>query len=151
MSMPQRQLFEIQRMLAYFIAGCLFFLYNDKIPFTTFTFIAAFIALILCIYFKIYNFLGPCVYTYVIIGLAIKLPFHFVDKIGDYSYGIYIYSFPVEQMVYFINNNIKSPIYFFTISLLTVFPLAYLSWHIIEKPCLNLKKYKLNFRWNRNN
>jgi peptidoglycan/LPS O-acetylase OafA/YrhL len=59
-------------------------------------------------------------------------------KIGDMSYGIYIYSFPIEQtfMYYF-----KFNIYELMISSLVVSIIfGYLSWHFIEKKALKYKK-----------
>jgi peptidoglycan/LPS O-acetylase OafA/YrhL len=61
---------------------------------------------------------------------------------GDFSYGVYIYSYPIQQFtLYFFNKNKYSPhpiIYIFTaISLTLVLALA--SWRFIEKPALRWK------------
>ena len=57
----------------------------------------------------------------------------------DYSYGVYIIGFPVQQAV-MVYSGIANPWFNFSITLLIVLPLAALSWNLIEKPALKLKK-----------
>lgn len=58
--------------------------------------------------------------------------------LGDLSYGIYIYGFPVQQtLVYYFDLNYINLIY---VSLAISALLAYLSWHYIEAPALRFKK-----------
>lgn len=59
------------------------------------------------------------------------------DRIGDLSYGLYIYAFPIQQTLiyYFAPTEIQ-------LMLLTMgiaFILAYFSWHFIESKALRLK------------
>ena len=66
---------------------------------------------------------------------------NFVHKIGDLSYGTYIYAFPISQiLIVYFNSNI-SPTMLTILTILLVLPIAYLSWRFIEKPALSLKKY----------
>ena len=59
-------------------------------------------------------------------------------KIGDLSYGVYIYGFVVQQTIeyFYILNYINLMISSILVSLL----IAFGSWHLIEKRALNLKK-----------
>lgn len=61
------------------------------------------------------------------------------ERIGDVSYGVYIYAFTIQQLVIYLVPHIGFTAY---ISLVTaiVLPLAYLSWHCIEKPCMAIGK-----------
>jgi peptidoglycan/LPS O-acetylase OafA/YrhL len=60
--------------------------------------------------------------------------------LGDLSYGIYIYGFPVQQtLVYYFGMDHISLIF---TSLIISAMLAYLSWHLIEAPALKLKNLK---------
>lgn len=74
--------------------------------------------------------------------LTICIGVSFKDKIicgkFDYSYGIYVYAFPVQQVIINAAN-----VGFYTsmiISLALTLMLASISWHYIEKPFLSSKK-----------
>lgn len=56
----------------------------------------------------------------------------------DYSYGIYIYAFPIQQIVAQVAPH-ASPMANSVISLALTLPFAAASWHLIEKPALGLK------------
>lgn len=60
-------------------------------------------------------------------------------KYGDFSYGIYVFSFPVQQMLCSVKILKENPYLQFVCTLLIVFPLAVLSWHFIEKKMLVYK------------
>lgn len=60
-------------------------------------------------------------------------------KFGDYSYGLYIYAYPIQQtLMYFFREVLPVWLFFFLASVVT-FVFAYLSWHFVEKRALNLK------------
>jgi peptidoglycan/LPS O-acetylase OafA/YrhL len=60
---------------------------------------------------------------------------------NDYSYGIYIYAFPIQQTIASIYPNINFYNYLI-ISILSTLLLAYASWHLIEKQFLKFKPKK---------
>ncbi len=60
-------------------------------------------------------------------------------KYGDFTYGIYIFSFPVQQMIIAKNTALKEPVELFGLTLLIILPLAVLCWHLLEKKMLLLK------------
>jgi peptidoglycan/LPS O-acetylase OafA/YrhL len=60
------------------------------------------------------------------------------NRVGDYSYGLYVYAFPVQQTIVSRVPGL-SPAELFVISVLTTLALAVASWHGIEKPALRLK------------
>ncbi|MCC3704543.1 acyltransferase [Rouxiella badensis] len=80
------------------------------------------------------NVLGPiaiCVMT-IVIGVSIKD--QLIKGRFDFSFGIYIYAFPVQQIVI---NEMGIPFYASMIlSLLITFVLASLSWFLVEKPMI---------------
>lgn len=59
---------------------------------------------------------------------------------ADFSYGMYIYAFPVAQLLVYSYRGFTVT----TFALATIFatlPLAMLSWYLVEKPALALKKF----------
>lgn len=61
------------------------------------------------------------------------------NKFGDYSYGIYIYAFPVQQAIASSMPGI-SPLKMSLIAFPLVLLLAVISWYAVEKPMLAFKK-----------
>ncbi|MBA4373739.1 MAG: acyltransferase [Thermodesulfovibrio sp.] len=64
------------------------------------------------------------------------------NNAGDYSYGIYIYAYPVQQSVATLVPGI-SVAAMFCYSFVVTFMFAFFSWHVIEKRMLALKKGEL--------
>jgi peptidoglycan/LPS O-acetylase OafA/YrhL len=61
------------------------------------------------------------------------------NSLGDYSYGAYIYAFPIQQSLVTLNPNIsliEMVVYSFALTL----GVAILSWHFVEKPALSRKE-----------
>jgi peptidoglycan/LPS O-acetylase OafA/YrhL len=59
----------------------------------------------------------------------------------DYSYGIYIYAFPVQQTLVSYWPHMPLFAYLLSTFVITV-ALAALSWHFVEKPALKLKPFR---------
>ena len=77
--------------------------------------------------------------AYPIMWLGIHLPFDSVGSRNDYSYGVYIYAFPVQQLlaVYGVQRWGYFP--FLILSFVGTAPLAIASWWLVEKRALALK------------
>lgn len=60
---------------------------------------------------------------------------------SDYSYGFYIYAFPVQQSIVYLYPHI-SFFYFLSIGFIITLIFAALSWHLIENPMLRIKVRK---------
>lgn len=60
-------------------------------------------------------------------------------RAGDFSYGIYIYHYPVQQALIQVTTNTLLLPALFGLSFAVTFALAYLSWHAVEKRALAAK------------
>ncbi|OBB63491.1 acyltransferase [Mycobacterium sp. 852014-50255_SCH5639931] len=57
----------------------------------------------------------------------------------DLSYGMYIYAFPIQQLLAVIGLAKLNPIVFFVVATTATLPVAALSWFLVEKRALSLK------------
>ena len=71
-------------------------------------------------------------------GLSFSPTLASLTRTGDYSYGIYIYAFPVQQAVAFVYPKLEFAGYLALCGGITLI-FAMLSYHIVERPALNLK------------
>ncbi|MDR3501938.1 MAG: acyltransferase [Legionella sp.] len=122
-----------------FIIGSLFFLLRKSIRLNyVFLLPIAFLFFMSPSQYKsIFSVFGLSYFAF-LIAYSRKLSFSFLDKYGDFSYGLYIFSFPVQQLLIQKVPSI-SPIGLFLLSLLITLVLSIISWFFIEKPALSLK------------
>jgi peptidoglycan/LPS O-acetylase OafA/YrhL len=64
----------------------------------------------------------------------------------DLSYGVYIYAYPMQQLLAVCGLIWLNPIVFFLLSAIATLPLAALSWFLIEKPGQSLRS-RLKRKW----
>jgi peptidoglycan/LPS O-acetylase OafA/YrhL len=84
--------------------------------------------------------------TYLIIYIGfIKVPLltNFT-KYGDFSYGIYIWAFPIQQTIVYFYPDLTI-LSHFALSTFITFCFAFASWHLVEKRALALKK-RFNYK-----
>jgi peptidoglycan/LPS O-acetylase OafA/YrhL len=82
----------------------------------------------------------PLALTYLLLFLAFQPVPGLVRwaKYGDFSYGLYLFAFPVQQLlVRWL--GFEQPLVLFVVATPLVLLCAFASWHLIEKPFLSLK------------
>ena len=77
-------------------------------------------------------------YTLLTVAYHPSLQWRAFNRLGDYSYGLYIYSFPIQQTITRLMPGVQ-PIALFVGALLLTLGVSALSWHRVEKPMLGLK------------
>ncbi|MCA0940559.1 acyltransferase [Salipiger pacificus] len=76
-------------------------------------------------------------YAVFVLGYA-RLPrLQAYNRLGDYSYGTYLYAFPVQQVLAW--TGIMLPLWNMALALPATLMLAALSWHLVESPALKWK------------
>lgn len=60
------------------------------------------------------------------------------NRLGDYSYGAYIYAFPIQQGV--ASFGVTSPLINIAVALPLTMCCAVLSWYLVERPALSFKR-----------
>jgi len=78
---------------------------------------------------------------YLVLILAYRTPrsISVITRPGDLSYGIYVYSFPAQQVAAYAFGPKLGPLGMLGVVALPVYGLAFLSWRLIEAPALRLK------------
>jgi peptidoglycan/LPS O-acetylase OafA/YrhL len=135
-------LYDIQlvSLLLFFMVGSVFYLHRDLFAFSNRYVILSSLVLVVAARRGFYGVASPVLYSYIIMYLACRLPyFKNIDRKADYSYGIYIYAFPVQQLLSALKFNSNHYIIYSIVSLMVTLPFAVLSYHIVEKPALRLK------------
>jgi peptidoglycan/LPS O-acetylase OafA/YrhL len=86
----------------------------------------------------------PLAYACVVGGALIKVPA--LRLRTDLSYGVYIYAFPVQQLLVALGLAVWGVGGYFVASVAVTVPLAALSWFLVERPALNLKDVRRRAR-----
>jgi peptidoglycan/LPS O-acetylase OafA/YrhL len=71
-------------------------------------------------------------------GLSTSIAARWLARLGDYSYGVYIYAFPVQQSVLYLFPSLSMTAYVL-LSLALTFAFAAASWHLVEQRALRHK------------
>jgi peptidoglycan/LPS O-acetylase OafA/YrhL len=129
----------------YYIIVSLYYVYKDKIKFNT---IIGICAVAVWFLFTKTEYLTPASwitlpYAVLWIGNASTNVLYSFFKSGDYTYGLYIYAFPIQQSTVFIFQNRLNPYELFIIAYPLSLAFAILSWHYIEQKFLSLKEVPL--------
>lgn len=61
------------------------------------------------------------------------------NALGDYSYGVYVYAFPLQGLVVWLFGPL-TPVVHSLVAFLPVLLVAVLSWHYVEAPALRLRQ-----------
>lgn len=124
-----------------FAFGMLFTLYGDKIPMDSRLAWGGLIFGVLSYASGGWNIVGQYGFLYFLMYLAIRLPLQNWEKHGDLSYGIYIYAWPIMAFATYFHLQDRGWLAYHLTVVVTVHILAYLSWHLIEKPAMSQKNY----------
>lgn len=87
--------------------------------------------------FSLLNYVEPLLFSAVIIGVAYFCrPLNFLQRYDNISYGLYLYHYPVIQVLVQYRLHQYNVYLTFVLALLLTILLATLSWRFIEKPLL---------------
>lgn len=137
-------LIEFFRLTCYFFMGSFVYFIKDTIVYNwkwlLFSFIIVFLS---CKAASGLNIALPLFGTYILFYLAFskKIKLQNFGKYGDFSYGIYIYGFLIQQLLIMAYHGKMSNTLNYLIALPIAVGMGVFSYHLVEKPCMKLKKY----------
>lgn len=78
----------------------------------------------------------PLTLPYLLLSLCYKLPFHSFGRLGDFSYGTYLYAFLIQQCLYAFRVHESGFVAFFGLAVLLSLACGVLSWMLVERPAM---------------
>jgi peptidoglycan/LPS O-acetylase OafA/YrhL len=135
-----------QPFFLFFFFGCLLYGGRDRIPLQWPVFAAAMAGMVAALLIGVMAPVFPLL-AYVVVFLSTRRSafWHRVTGLGDPSYGIYIYAYPIQQLLLFMHLAPNSLVLFVEASLLSI-ALGYLSWHLVESRALTFSRRVLRGR-----
>lgn len=123
-----------------FMLGTFFYINRNKVPLNFMSLSALALLVYITLAFSFSLFIKSIFFSYFVLLLALhpKLKLPSIDRLGDISYGLYIYAFPIQQILAYLIPQVR-PISMFIISTAITVVLAILSWRLVEKPALKMK------------
>ncbi len=137
------------RLFVGFLLGVLLFVMRDKVPYSHGL---ACVSVVICLTLA---FIGPAdrigypvinmiaapalVYLTGYVGVS-NIPALPLYQRGDYSYGIYLYGFPIQQIIFDL-IPLQNPLLQFLLAVPAISVFAALSWHGVEKPILRMRRH----------
>jgi len=136
-----RDIHHDARLAFYYLLGALAYVNRDVIHLNFKTSLALFAAACLSFGTPYFDLLGGVflAHSFLLVGYHPRLYAGDLDRFGDYSYGMYIYAFPVQQSLIYIFDGI-APWTLLPVAFCSTFLLSFLSWHLLEKKLLLIKK-----------
>ena len=130
------------RLFLLFAVGSVMRVYAARVPLSSWIFGALSLAMVLDYQQLGFEYMFTAWLIYAVFWVAYVPNLRGFNRLGDYSYGLYIYAFPIEQALRQYIPAIQPLELFLCASLLTL-GCAMLSWHFVEHPALELKKVRL--------
>lgn len=126
----------------YFFAGTLLYAYRELLPRRWYLAVIALMLLALGGLFGVLKVVYVAALPYLVYYLAGSPLCSGFSRAGDLSLGMYVYSYPIQQLIYHIAPG-AHPLVNFAVTLALVLPLAAWSWRCIESPVLRLKMRRM--------
>ena len=138
---------KLIRLFSLFFTGSAFYIWRDNIYLSLKIFLLLVILLSISIVEKeVFLIVYSISIAYLIFYIA-YVPAGVIrnfNKVGDYSYGIYIYAYPVQQSIAALIPDVSIPM-MIALSFFITLILSFLSWHLIEKKALKMKNHYVVF------
>jgi len=141
------------RLLPMYLAGVVFYRFRQDIPLSPKLAVTALIAMVVAFRVPLgYAALFPIAGTYLVMcfSFAPWIRLHGAARYGDFSYGTYLYGFPIQQLILqafvLTLGRPASPLLLFVCAAPVTVAVAAMSWYTVEKRFLQAvhKKKKTN-------
>lgn len=129
------------RLFVLFGTGSVLRVYSERIPLSSLLMLLLLVPAVACFHTAAFPYLFLGWLVYVTMWFAYVPNLHWFNRMGDYSYGLYIYAYPVQQTLRHYFPHIL-PLQMFPAATVVTLACAALSWHLVEEPALRLKRVR---------
>lgn len=133
------------RLAALFLCGACCYINRDRIPLRGSLLLALLLMAWVCRATPAYPWLFAAAEVAFVFWFAYDTPWRRFNRFGDYSYGLYLWGFPAQQVVAALAGGLSGHANALCGFLLAL-ALAIGSWHLIEKPALAWKRWPARCR-----
>jgi len=145
-STPISGIFHLLNFSIFFLSGCIAYTLRSNIGFKKSHVAIAFLTFCLGmgagLDLTLLSF--PLTYSLLFLIYFESTPYFKLTSKIDISYGMYLFAFPIQQILALMDFQRFGIIIFIIASIVLTLPIAILSLFLIEKPCIRLAKLQLN-------
>jgi len=142
-------IFRVLELYTFFTIGSCAYLFRDRIPMRGLLAVFCALAIVAIVPTRAYGVVLPLALSYLTLYAAMHLPIRNFDRRCDLSYGVYIYAFPIQQLLAAFGAS-RAGYFGYSIAAMTLScALATTSWFLVEKRCLSLKNVTIEGFWRR--
>lgn len=127
------------RLGSFFLAGAVLRMYAHRVAVSKRLAAGSVLVVAVLSLFGLVGSLGALPLAYLALYAGIKLPLSKIGSCNDISYGIYVYAFPVGQLIILFGGDSLNVWQFIALNVAVVVPFAWGSWVLVEKTALKLK------------
>jgi len=133
------------RLLPMYLAGVVFYRFRNLIPVSRAAVVTCLLALVVaCVLPVGYPAVFPIAGTYLVMCFAFSrsIPLHQTNRFGDFSYGTYLYAFPLQQLIMSAIGHPIHPLLLFALATPPTLLAAVISWYTVERRFLQAARKK---------
>jgi peptidoglycan/LPS O-acetylase OafA/YrhL len=127
--------YQMVQLVPFFMAGSVFYLLRDRIPCNAWLAAASLAVFLVLPHLAQNRFVVLCAlpmaYLLLYLGAVLPVP---LGRRNDISYGMYMYGYPVEQLLRF--AHLSSHTVYTALAILCTVPVAAASWFLVERPAI---------------
>ena len=136
------QLDVVARFGLMFLAGAVVYQYQSRIPVNWTVMVGCAVAVLATMLLPDYRVLGALPLAVLLLGVGALIKTPRLRFANDISYGVYVYAFPVQQVLATLGVSKWGILPFALMGLACTIPIAVASWFLIEKPAMRLRPRK---------
>lgn len=122
-----------------YLAGTLVYVFRNRLPGSVWWSIPAVVVIGASLFLHSYQIIAAPFLAYLLINLGAHIRTRWLRLENDISYGVYIYAFPIAQILVGLGMANVPIVWFMLATIVLTVPLAIASWFAVEKPAMRLR------------